>query len=270
MIDLSGKKILITGAASGIGRAIALELVNYAANLYLVDRDEDGLNDLADLLKQRGLSVICRRCDIAVTEQIQETIAHLIGVWGGCDVLINNAGILLYGPTDQITDRQWAELTAVNLTAPVTFIRSLLPFLLRQEQAHVLNVCSLYGLVPKRRLAAYQMSKFALVGLSQSLRLEYGPRGLGVTALCPGLVKTTLLKTAREQGRLAGRLNLDTRLAVTPEMVAHRAVQAIQRNEGLVVMTAHARLLWFLHRCFPRLLDRWQHFKRARRRYHGP
>jgi short-subunit dehydrogenase len=109
------------------------------------------------------------------------------------------------------------------------------------------------------------MAKFALVGLSQSLRLEYGPRGLGITALCPGLVKTHLVTAAREQNRLGGRLNLDTKLAVSPDLVARRAVKAIRRNEGLVVVSMHARGLWFLHRCFPRLLDRWQHFKRRRK-----
>ncbi|HEY7220216.1 MAG TPA: SDR family oxidoreductase [Candidatus Binatia bacterium] len=265
MKQLRGKKALVTGAASGIGRAIALELASQGADLYLIDVDEKGLARVASEAKTRGVEVIQRRCDLRVVQQIQETLSHVLDSWGGCDILINNAGILLYGATDQTTDDQWAQLSAVNLQAPVFFIRALLPVLLRRPEAHILNVCSIYGLVPKRRLAAYEMAKFALVGLSQSLRLEYGPRGLGITALCPGLVKTNLVTAASEQNRLGGRLNLDAKLAVSPEVVARRAIKAIQRNEGLVVVTAYAKALWFLHRCFPRLLDRWQHFKRRRK-----
>jgi short-subunit dehydrogenase len=263
--QLRGKKALVTGAASGIGRAIALELASQGTDLYLIDIDEQGLAGVASEVKTRGVEVIHRRCDLRVAEQIQETIAQVVDGWGGCDILVNNAGILLYGATDQTTDDQWAHLAAVNLHAPVYFIRALLPVLLRRPEAHILNVCSIYGLVPKRRLAAYEMAKFALVGLSQSLRLEYGPRGLGITAFCPGLVKTGLVSAARQQNRLEGRLNLDTRLAVSPEVVGRRAVKAIRRNEGLVVVTLHARTLWLLHRCFPRLLDRWQHLKRRRK-----
>ena len=265
MKQLRGKKALITGAASGIGRAIALELASQGTDLYLIDVDEKGLADVTSEAKRRDIEVVQRRCDLRVVQQIQETISHVVENWGGCDILVNNAGILLYGATDQTTDDQWAQLTAVNLHAPVYFMRALLPILLRRPEAHILNVCSIYGLVPKRRLAAYEMAKFALVGLSQSLRLEYGPRGLGITALCPGLVKTHLVTAAREQNRLGGRLNLDTKLAVSPDLVARRAVKAIRRNEGLVVVSMHARGLWFLHRCFPRLLDRWQHFKRRRK-----
>ena len=265
MKQLRDKKALVTGAASGIGRAIALELAGQGTNLYLLDIDEPGLAGVASEAKTRGVEVIHERCDLRVVAQIQEALSRVVDGWGGCDILVNNAGILFYGATDQTTDDQWAQLTAVNLHAPVHLIRGLLPVLLRRPEAHILNVCSIYGLIPKRRLAAYEMAKFALVGLSQSLRLEYGPRGLGITALCPGLVKTSLVAAAREQNRLRGRLNLDTKLAVSPEKIARRAVKAIRRNEGLVVITLHAKGLWLLHRCFPRLIDRWQHFKRRRK-----
>lgn len=264
MKELRGKKALITGAASGIGRAIAFELAGHGTDLYLTDIDDEGLIQVAKEARHMGVAIIHRCCNLSVLSEIADMMQDLLEKWGGCDLLINNAGMLCYGPTEKISTEQWTELMAVNLQAPVFLIRTLLPHLLKRTQAHILNVCSIYGLVPKRRLAAYQLTKFALVGLSQSLRLEYGPRGLGITALCPGLVRTQLVATARQHGRMVGRLKLASDLAVPPEAVARRAVKAIRRNEGLVVVTAHARALWLLHRCFPRLLDRWQHFKRRK------
>jgi short-subunit dehydrogenase len=117
----------------------------------------------------------------------------------------------------------------------------------------VLNVCSIYGLVPKRKIAAYQMSKYALVGLSRSLRYEYAPAGLGITALCPGFVDTNLLAAARDSAWASKRFNFPSFLSLSPDRVAAGAVRAIYRNQGLVVLSAHARFLWALHRWFPRI-----------------
>src|SRR5262249_57523762 len=113
--------------------------------------------------------------------------------------------------------------------------------------------------VPKRKVAAYQTAKFGLVGLSQSLRYEYGPAGLGVTALCPGWVDTDIVTAARERGWVSGSFRIPSSFAMPPDRVAARAVRAIRRNEGLVAVGVPARLLWMLHRLSPALVDRWQH-----------
>lgn len=264
MKNLRGKRALVTGAGSGIGRAIALNLARQGTHLWLLEINELTLEAVSAEARSCGVDVMARRCDLSRAEELRSAFDEVLKTWGGIDILVNNAGIMYYGATENISDQQWAEVLAVNLTAPITLTRLFLPSLLERPDAHILNVCSIYGLVPKRRLAAYQTAKFALVGFSQSLRLEYGPRGLGITALCPGLVQTDLLAAATRGGRLMGRLNLATHLAVAPEQIALRAVRAIQKNEGLVVCTAHARGLWLLHRCFPRLLDRWQYRKRRR------
>jgi short-subunit dehydrogenase len=262
--NLRGKHALVTGAGSGIGRAIALELARQGSHLWLLDINELTLESVSAEARSCGVDVMARRCDLRRADEIRSAFDEVIKIWSGIDILVNNAGIMYYGATEKISDQQWAEVLAVNLTAPITLTRLFLPSLLERPQAHILNVCSIYGLVPKRRLAAYQTAKFALVGFSQSLRLEYGPRGLGITALCPGLVQTDLIAAAERCGRLMSRLKLASNLAVSPEFVGLRAVRAIQRNEGLVVSTLHARALWLIHRCFPRLLDRWQYRKRRR------
>jgi short-subunit dehydrogenase len=263
---IHGKKALVTGAASGIGRSISLALAREGADLFLLDRDEEKLAWVGEEVRKLGVEVISRHCDVAEREQIAQAVDTLQDVWGGIDILVNNAGILYYGRTEQMSEEQWESLLSVNLFAPIRFVRLLLPLLRERPEAHILNVCSLAGLVPKRRLAAYQSSKFGLVGLSQSLRLEYGPKGVGVTALCPGLVDTDLMDAAFERNWVTSKPSIPRFLSVSPDRIAARAVKAIQKNQGLVVIPAYARLVWLFVRLFPRFLDSLQHFKHRKRK----
>jgi short-subunit dehydrogenase len=168
---------------------------------------------------------VARRCDLSRADEIRSAFDEVLKTWGGIDILVNNAGIMYYGATENISDQQWAEVLAINLTAPIMLTRLFLPSLLERHDAHILNVCSIYGLVPKRRLAAYQTAKFALVGFSQSFALGIWATRVGYYALCPGLVRTDLIGAAEKSGRLKNRLTLASHLAVAPEIVALRAVQ---------------------------------------------
>jgi short-subunit dehydrogenase len=248
---IRGKKALVTGAASGIGRSIALELAREGADLFLLDNHTEKLSSVVNEARTHGTEIIGRECDVGRPNEIGESVEALKKTWGRLDILINNAGVIYHGDTGKMTDAQWERLLGINLHAPLLFIRRLLPLLLEQSEAHILNVCSIYGLVPKRKIAAYQMSKYALVGLSQSLRYEYSPAGLGVTALCPGFVDTNLLAAARESGWITRRIHFPSFLSMSPDRVAARAVRAIYKNKGLVVVGGHTRFLWAAHRMFP-------------------
>src|SRR5262249_43863524 len=197
---IRGKRALVTGAASGIGRSIALALAREGVDLFLLDQDGAKLAAVAGQARQSRTEVVDRQCDVSRPGEVGASVDALLERWGGLDILINNAGVVYFGRTNEMIDSQWDLLLATNLHAPLLFIRRLLPALLERREAHILNVCSLYGLVPKRKVAAYQTAKFGLVGLSQSLRYEYGPAGLGVTALCPGWVDTDIVTAARERG----------------------------------------------------------------------
>jgi short-subunit dehydrogenase len=192
-------------------------------------------------------------------------VHHLLDRWGGVDILVNNAGITYYGQTRKMAAEHWDQLLAVNLNAPIQFTRELLPALLSREEAHILNVASICGLVGLGRVAAYTTSKFAIVGLSESLRAEFGRQGLGVTALCPGFVDTNLFAAAprgsdRPENRLPPRW-----LLATPEAIARRAVKAVYRNDGLVVVQPYARLLYLAKRLSPGLLDLSSRIRRRKR-----
>src|SRR5579872_1784293 len=185
---IRGKKALITGAASGIGRAIALALAGEGADVFLVDINEDGLADVAREIGGHGVKVVTATCDLSDSAQIEALAANVRRRWNGLNILINNAGITYYGHTHLMTGEQWDRMMAVNLLAPIRLTHELLPLLLSAEEGHILNVCSMFGLATWRKTAAYQTSKFGLVGFSAALRAEYCGDTFGVTALCPGFV----------------------------------------------------------------------------------
>jgi short-subunit dehydrogenase len=265
MRTLNDKLALITGAASGIGRALSIELAAAGTRLLLVDVDGAGLAETVALAERHGVLVDFHVADLSLPEEV-----HGVAEWagkapGGLDILINNAGVAYYGTTHEMTEPQCQRLLAVNLLAPLQLTRELLPALLEQPQAHVLNVCSVAGLVGVTRLALYNTTKFALVGFSDSLRSEYAARGLGITALCPGLVRTRIFETAMTPSeRRVPRF--PAWLTTSPERVARRAVRAILRNEGLVVVTLPAKFVWWIKRLAPSFLERVQGIRRVSHR----
>jgi short-subunit dehydrogenase len=251
---IRGKKALVTGAASGIGRALALALAKEGADLHLVDRDEAKLAATAGEAQGFGVTVKTRVCDLTQSSQITACVQSILSDGGALNILVNNAGVAFYGATHDMSAEQWEQIMAVNLLAPIQLVRELLPSLLAQDEAHVVNVCSIFGLVPLRKGAAYQTSKFGLVGLSAALRAEYG-REIGVTALCPGFVRTPMLETFATGKPGQQRHVIPDWLCASPEQVAAVAIRAIRRNKGLVVITPAARVLWWMARLSPALLD---------------
>ena len=264
MRHLRGKTTLITGAASGIGRALALRLADEGSRLYLLDVDEVGLASTAREAAQRGAETTPRHCDIAQTTHVSAAVRYALKELGGVDVLINNAGITYYGRTAEMSAEHWERLTTVNLLAPMQFIRELLPSMLARDQSHILNVASICGLVGLGRVAAYSASKFGLVGLSESLRAEYGRNGLGVTVLCPGFVDTNLFSSAPLGSDRTEHKRPPRWMLCSPEQIAHRGALAIQRNERMVVVPPYARALYAAKRWFPGLLDFASRIKRRR------
>jgi short-subunit dehydrogenase len=252
---IRGKKAFVTGAAAGIGRALALALAREGADLFLVDIDGERLQATAAEARSHGVEAVSRVCNLCEHNEISAAVAAVLATWTRIDIVVNNAGVAYYGPTHNMTTVQWDRVLAVNLLAPIQLIREFLPTLALQDEAHILNVCSVFGLVTQRKVTAYQTTKFGMVGLSLALRAEYGRGGVGVTALCPGLVRTTMLEVA-ERGRPDKRLPLPPAfLMTTPEHVADRAIAAIRRNKGIVVVSPLARLMWWTMRLAPGLVD---------------
>jgi NAD(P)-dependent dehydrogenase (short-subunit alcohol dehydrogenase family) len=134
--NLRDKRALITGAGSGIGRAIALELAHQGSHLWLLDINELTLESVTAEVRSCGVDVMARRCDLRRGDEIRSAFDEVLKTWSGIDILVNNAGIICYGATENVSDQQWTELLAVNLTAPITLTRLFLPSLLKRPEAH--------------------------------------------------------------------------------------------------------------------------------------
>ena len=264
MNSLRGKLALVTGAASGIGRALAIELARAGVDLLLVDIDRAELLETVRRTTVHGHRTDWHVVDLGLPEEVALLIQRVHDEFSALDILINNAGVAYYGTTHEMSSEQWNRVLAVNLHAPIQLTHALLPLLSQRPQSHVMNVCSIAGLVGVNRLAAYNAAKFALVGFSESLRAEYGPRGIGVTALCPGLVRTRIFEKAMTS-RDRNVPRFPKWLTSSPELVARRAVRAIRKNQGLVVVSAPARVVWWIKRLAPSFLDRVQQIRRIRR-----
>ncbi len=254
MKNLQGKRALVTGSASGIGRAIALELAGCGTHLALADRDPVGLAQTVDLLRACDVEVETFEYDALRPDEVVALARFAERLPGGIDILINNAGITYRGPTDRMDAEHWERMLDVNLYAPVRLTHELLPTLLNHRDVHLLNVCSVLGLVGLPKVCAYNTAKFGLVGFTESLRSEYGPQGVGVTALCPGLVRTNLFNAAISNGH-ERRKDPPRWATTTPQRVARAAVKAIRRNRGMVVMEPVARVTYAAKRFVPGLLD---------------
>lgn len=261
---LKGKRCLLTGAASGIGRALALDLAREGVHLYLLDVDVAGLQLVVDECRTHGVVAVGRQCDLSQPTQISAAIADLLARWQYIDLLVNNAGVAYYGPTEKMTGPQWEWLMAINLLAPIRITRELLPTLLARGQAHILNMCSIAGIVAGGRFSAYHTSKFGLVGFTESLRAEYNRRGIGVTGICPGAVNSNLYNSAIS-GRNQPVPNPPRWISASPALVARRAVRAIKKNKRMVLITPLARLLYWSKRISPGLLDAVNHMSRKKR-----
>ena len=147
----------------------------------------------------------------------------------------------------------WDAVMAINLFAAIQLVRELVPSLVKQPESHILNVCSVLGLVPARKLVCYQTSKFALVGFSMALRTELGAQNVGVTALCPGLVDTPMLQQGPRWLRKSVSLG-PVSFVVTAEAVARTAIASILSNRAIAVVSLGAKLIWWIYRLSPTLV----------------
>jgi NAD(P)-dependent dehydrogenase (short-subunit alcohol dehydrogenase family) len=251
---IRGKKALVTGAASGIGRAIALALAREGADLFLVDIDEPNLSISARDAEALGSKAVLEVCDLSNPARISSCTLACLEAFGALDILVNCAGVAHYGRADEMTAEKWNALMSVNLFAPIQFVRELMPSLVAQKESHILNVCSVLGLVPARKLMAYQTSKFALVGFSLALRTECAAQNVGVTALCPGFVDTPMLEIIGPRWLKKSVSFGPVSLVVSAEAVARQAIASIRGNRGIAVVSFGANLWWLIYRLSPTLV----------------
>ena len=253
----SGRLGLVTGAASGIGQKTALALARAGADLVICDVNEIGLRETQGLIEAAGRRAEAYVVDVSSREAMAQLADRVHAAHGAVDILINNAGVGLGGGLLDTPLEQWDWLLSINLMGVLHGCHFFVPRMVERGRGHVVNVSSIAGCVAPAALAAYATSKFAVFGLSEALREELRPKGIGVTTLCPGVVDTGIVRSARMMGDLGAQRDhvaeLYRRRGYGPERVAARILKAIERNEAVVPVTPEAWLLYLLKRLSPAL-----------------
>lgn len=256
MNDVTGKKCFITGAASGIGRATAIEMAGQGARLFLTDIDKRQLEHTVAFLEKNGATVQAWQAfDITDFNKVKEFTTAIIDAYGPMDIVMNIAGTSIWGVVEQLEHRHWKKMVDINLMGPIHVMECLLPAMVRgRAGGHLVNVSSAAGIVALPMHAAYSASKFGLRGISEVLRYDLRRHGIGVSVVCPGAVKTPLINTAEIVG--IDRTHRDAKKfierfekrSVTPEHVARKILQGIRHNTFIVTTSFDIKLLYWLKR----------------------
>jgi NAD(P)-dependent dehydrogenase (short-subunit alcohol dehydrogenase family) len=202
--DLAGKTAFVTGAASGIGLGIATALAQAGAKVMLCDIEEAALGAATEGLKRTNADVASVRADVSLKVELRAAAEETRARYGGVDILINNAGVGGIGPYGTWNDAGWDWTLGVNLMAVVWGIEIFAPMIENQGGGHIVSTASIAGLISFNSIP-YNVSKYGVVALSEGLRNELGPRGIGVSVLCPGFIRTNIMNSQRNlPERLAG------------------------------------------------------------------
>jgi NAD(P)-dependent dehydrogenase (short-subunit alcohol dehydrogenase family) len=268
--SLAGKTALITGAGSGIGRETALACARRGASLALCDLNADGLAETARLVRALGgeRRVLAQPVDVASAEQMRAFANAVHRDVPAVDLLVNNAGVGLGGGLLDTSLEDWRWIVDINLMGVVHGCHFFVPRMVeRGAGGHVVNVASAAGFLPSELLSAYTATKYAVLGLSESLHIELDRRGIGVSAICPGIINTGITRSARLRGVAAADGAREAMIAgyqrrnYGPERVAHNILRAVQRNRMVAPVAVEAWAAYYLKRIAPwaiHALARWQ------------
>jgi len=251
-LDIQGKVAVVTGGASGIGRATAIALAREGADVVLADVNDVGMEEARKEITGLGRRAIAVHTDVSRLDDVQRLFDRSVGEMGRVDILMNNAGVHIMGPTEKIAIADWEWIVGINLWSVIYGVHVFLPHMMERGSGHIVNTASMAGLIAGEPSTPYVTTKFAVVGLSECLAVYLRPKGIGVSVLCPGWVKTGIGKNERlvpfddgfDDVRAAvfedvargdwSRLEGLPAGVTSPEEVAAKVVRAIKDNTFLI------------------------------------
>jgi NAD(P)-dependent dehydrogenase (short-subunit alcohol dehydrogenase family) len=247
-----GKSCIVTGGASGIGFALADALLEHGAQVLIAGHNDGALQAASERLARHGHRIGWHRADVGSAAEVARLIEVAVERLGRVDYMFSNAGVGATLPIADATLAQWRRVLDVNLWGVIHCMHSVLPVMRRQGSGHIVNTASASGLVPLPGRALYNTSKYAVVGLSESLRLELATDGIKVTVVCPGPVASELWAKSITGRRTDRQAPAD---AITPDVAAMLILTGVARGRGILVFPAKLRWGWRMYRWFPRLAE---------------
>lgn len=254
--------VVVTGGSRGLGLLLAREFGRRGARLAICARDGAALERAREDLAARGYEVLALPCDIRRRSDVETFVAAVCERYGGIDFLVNNAGTIEVGPVSVMTEDDYALALQTHFWGPYYAVETALPALTNAPQGRIVNIVSIGGLVAVPHLMPYSVSKFALLGYSLGLRAELAQKGITVTTICPGLMRTGSPRNALFKGRNRaeyGWFSLGAALpftSISADSAARRIADAAVRGEDLVVLSLQAQLLAAMQHLFPSLTIR--------------
>jgi short-subunit dehydrogenase len=247
------KHILITGAGSGLGKALASQLAEADTHLVLLDISEKDLGRTTELLQSSGAMVSQYIVDIADGPNLESCLRKISRLHQTMDWVFNCAGITITGRAVDISPVQWRRILAVNILGITTITNHFLSGMLERRSGKIINIASMFGLMPAPSGIAYATSKHALVGFTRTLMVELKGTGVDVHLVCPGFIQTNLFENATYVGVDKNRMLPDIKTMMTTEEAARRIIQALTRQQRWIVFPIYVRVLWWIEWLFPTL-----------------
>jgi NAD(P)-dependent dehydrogenase (short-subunit alcohol dehydrogenase family) len=269
MMKLENRTAVITGAASGIGRAMAVSLARRGCHLALADVNGAGLDETARLVASNALRVSRHLLDVADRDAVAGFPEAVLAEHPGTDILVNNAGVALSGTFEQVSEEQFEWLFNINFWGVVRMTRAFLPALKASDDARIVNLSSLFGLVAPPGQAAYSASKFAVRGFSEALRHELADTRVGITVVHPGGIATSIAENARAGQSVSaedirkGRARAKKLLTLPPETAAETIVTGMEKRQPRVIVGSDAKFVSLVERIWP--VSYWRVISRLRR-----
>lgn len=249
------KRVIITGAGSGIGRALAHEFAKKQWNIVIAEINDIRAKETADQVKNLGGKAIVVHCDVTKPTDVDKVIETATKELGGVDIMINNAGVSAGGYMERISIEDWNWILDINLKSVIYGCRAVIPLFKKQKSGHIINVASYAGLVCLPEMCSYNVAKAGVIALSETIRTELSPLGIGVSVVCPSFIKTNLMDQfrspdARQRNLAQGFFN---KSIMSVEAVARCIIRSISRNKMYILPQIDAKYMWWSKRHTPRL-----------------
>lgn len=244
---------IVTGGASGIGRALGQELARRGALVIMVDIQTELLEEAVLSITQAGHKAEGVDLDVTDFQAVKGLVENTAARHGRLDYIFNNAGIGVGGEVRDVSIDDWRDVLDVNLFGVVHGVAAAYPLMVEQGHGHIINTASIEGLIPFPGTVSYVASKYGVVGLSNALRVEGADLGVNVSVVCPGYIKTAIFHTSRliKIDREKMLKSLPHRFGITPEECASVILRGVERNKAIILVTGLAKILWWLHRIHP-------------------